>query len=61
MSCLSWSSRGVRNPRTFRVLRDLLKDHNPSFLFLIETISYVSKIEELRVPFDFDSCFQLTK
>ncbi|XP_074325673.1 uncharacterized protein LOC141663760 [Apium graveolens] len=61
MGCISWNCRGPGNPRTVRALNDLLKDHKPSFLFLIELISFANKIEELRVRFCFDSCFLVNR
>lgn len=59
MSCISWNCRGVGNPRTIRALNDLLKDHNLSFPFLIETISFANMIEELRVHFGLFNVSQL--
>ncbi|XP_074374118.1 uncharacterized protein LOC141714500 [Apium graveolens] len=61
MSCLSWNCRGLGNPQTIRALYDLIKDHKPSFVFLIETISVASKIEELRVLFGFEFCFSVDR
>lgn len=56
-----WNCRGLGIPRTVRALSDLLRDHKPIFLFLIETISYSNKIEELRVKFGFDHCFSVDR
>lgn len=47
MNCLSWNCRELGNPRTIRVLGDLIRDHRPNLVFLIETISFANKIEEL--------------
>lgn len=54
MKCLGWNCRGLGNPRTVRNLSDLIKDHSPQFVFLIETISFASRIENLRVRFGYD-------
>ena len=61
MSYISWNCRGLGNPRTIRALGDLLRDYKPIFLFLMETISYASRIEEIRVKFGFDHCFSVDR
>lgn len=61
MSCLSWNCRGVGSPRTVQVLKDLLNNHKPSFVFLIETLSFTKKIEEMRIHFGFDQCFSVDR
>lgn len=61
MSHISWNCRGLGNPRTVHALSDLIRDHRPIFLFLIETISFSNKIEELRVKFGFDYSFSVDK
>lgn len=61
MSYISWNCRGLGKPRTVRALGDMLRDQKPIFLFLIETISVASKIEELRIKFGFDYCFSVDR
>lgn len=61
MSCISWNCRELGNPRTVRALYGLSKDRKPGFLFLVETISFANKIEELRVRFGFDYCFSVDR
>lgn len=61
MKCLGWNCLGLGNPQTVRNLRDLLKDHSPHFVFLIETILYASRIENLRVRFGYDQCFSVDR
>lgn len=61
MSCLSWNCRGLGSPRTVRVLKDLLRVHKPVFVFLMETLSFANKIEDLRVRFGFDNCFSVDR
>ena len=61
MSCLSWNCRGMGSPCTVRVFKDLLRIHKPVFVFLIETLSFANKIEELRVRFGFDNCFSVDR
>lgn len=38
MYLLSWNCRGVGNLRIVRILRDLIKSLNPTFIFLSETL-----------------------
>lgn len=61
MSCLGWNCRGLGNSCTVRNLSYLIKDHNPKFIFLIETISFANKIEELRVRFSYEQCFSVDR
>ncbi|XP_074352491.1 uncharacterized protein LOC141691620 [Apium graveolens] len=61
MKLLGWNCRGLGNPRAVRVLSDLLKARNPDFVFLSETISDASRIENLRVKFGFSQCFSVDR
>lgn len=61
MNCLSWNCRGLGQPRAVRVLCDLVRDRNPDVLFLMETISVGSKMEELRIRMGFVSCFSVDR
>ncbi|XP_074346246.1 uncharacterized protein LOC141685021 [Apium graveolens] len=61
MNCLSWNCRGLGNPRTVRVLGDLLKDRKPDILFLSETIYAANKIEDIRIRFGFVQCFSVDR
>lgn len=61
MSCISWNCRGLGSPRTVRALKDLLKACNPSFVFLMETLSYADRIDELRRSLGFDFCFAVDR
>lgn len=47
--------------RTVQVLNDLVRDRNPDVLFLIETISVASKVEELRIKLGFSQCFSVDR
>lgn len=57
MSFLSWNCRGLGLPCTVRVLKDMLRDVKPIFIFLIKTLSFASRLEEFRVRFGYDYCF----
>lgn len=57
MSCLSWNCRGLANPRAIRLLSDLVRDHRPSMLFLIETICDIEKVLEIKRKIGYDECF----
>lgn len=61
MSCLSWNCRGLGSPRTVRVLKDLVKNRKPSLVFLIETLSFANKVEEIKTRLRFDRCFSVDR
>lgn len=47
MKLLSWNYRGLGNARAVRILGDLVKSHNPSLLFLSETLVMSNVIADL--------------
>lgn len=57
MKCLSWNCWDLRKARTVHVLSDLIRDRKPEMLFLMETISVASKIEDLRIKLGFSNYF----
>ncbi|XP_062171134.1 uncharacterized protein LOC133876926 [Alnus glutinosa] len=57
MSILSWNCRGLGNPQTVRVLHQLVKEKNPSFVFLMETFCSKSYMEKIRCRLGFESLF----
>jgi exonuclease III len=57
MSLISWNCRGLGNPRTVRDLSQMVKEKQPNFLFLIETISSKKRMESLRVKFGYQGLF----
>jgi hypothetical protein len=57
MSFLSWNCRGLGNPQTVRVLHHLVKEKNPSFVFLMETISSKNYMEKIRCRLAYDCLF----
>lgn len=57
MNLLSWNCRGLGNPRTVRVLIDLVKSHKPVFLFLSKTLVHSNKVGELCDKLGFDHYF----
>lgn len=61
MNHLCWNCRGVGNPRTVRVLHDLIRDRKPDVLFLMETIASSNMIEKLRIKFGFANCFSVDR
>lgn len=61
MNLLSWNCRGLGNPRTVRILGEVIKSFNPTFLFLAETKVDSNKIEELCVRYGFDKCFSVNR
>lgn len=61
MNLLSWNCRGLGNHRAVRVLSELIKTHRPDFLFLSETLSLNSKIEELSSKLGFYKWYSVDK
>ncbi|XP_074360389.1 uncharacterized protein LOC141701635 [Apium graveolens] len=61
MCLLSWNCRGLGNPRAVRVLRDILKTHQPELIFLSETLSVGNKIAELSSMFGFSNFFSVDR
>jgi hypothetical protein len=57
MILLSWNCRGLGNPRTVQDLCQLVKNKQPSLLFLMETISKRQKLERLRIRLGFEGMF----
>lgn len=57
MKHLSWNCRGLGNPRAVRHLRDLVKSHNPTLLFLSETLVKKDVIAELSSKLGFADFF----
>ena len=56
MTCLSWNCRGLGNPRTVQVLRDLVLSKRPYFIFLMETLIDVNKAEDIRKLIIYEGC-----
>ncbi|XP_042939499.1 uncharacterized protein LOC122274529 [Carya illinoinensis] len=57
MSILVWNCRRLGNPRTVSVLRNLTKDKWPNLVFLMETKSRKSRLEEFRRSLKLEGCF----
>ncbi|XP_042969117.1 uncharacterized protein LOC122301806 [Carya illinoinensis] len=57
MSLLTWNCRGLGNPRSVRILRNLTKEKNPFLVFLMETKSRKQKLEEVRLQLQMYGCF----
>lgn len=57
MSILNWNYRGLGHPRTVQILLQLVQNKKPSFVFLIETLSYKNKLESLKSKLRFDGLF----
>lgn len=61
MNLLSWNCRGLGNPRSVRILRDLVKSQKPDFLFLSETLVENNVIEDLSVKFGFLAYYSVNR
>ncbi|XP_074336036.1 uncharacterized protein LOC141673201 [Apium graveolens] len=61
MNLLSWNCRGLGNPRTVRVLGDVIRSLKPTFLFLSETKVDKGRIDELCSKYGFSDCFAVNR
>lgn len=61
MSYLSWNCRGLGHPRTVQVLVDLSKQYNPVFIFLMETLCHIDKLEKLKIQLGYVGLFVVDK
>lgn len=61
MILLSWNCRGLGTPRTVRVLKEMIKSHRPTFLFLSETLVEGNKIEVLSSKLGFSNYFSVDR
>lgn len=61
MKLLSWNCRGLGSPRAVRLFGDLLKSHNPDFVFLSETLVETKVIKEVVDKFGFFDFFAVDR
>ncbi len=59
MSILSWNYQGLGNPWTVRHLHELVKENNPSILFLMETRMKAVEMEKVRQRLRFNFVFSV--
>uniref|UniRef100_A0A2N9G3M9 CCHC-type domain-containing protein n=1 Tax=Fagus sylvatica TaxID=28930 RepID=A0A2N9G3M9_FAGSY len=59
MSILSWNCQGLGNPWTVRHLHELVKENNPSILFLMETRMKAVEMEKVRQRLRFNFVFSV--
>ncbi|KAF5450624.1 hypothetical protein F2P56_030956, partial [Juglans regia] len=59
MSILVWNCRGLGNPRTVSVLRNLSKEKYPTLVFLVETKCRRKRMEVVRRCLQMDGCFSV--
>lgn len=60
MSCISWNCRGLGNPRALGTLQELIREKRPHFIFLVETISSVLQLDEIKVLLGYDGVFAVS-
>lgn len=61
MNLLGWNCRGMGSPRAIRILKDLVKSHNPDFVFLSETLVNSDVMTEIADKLGFTSSFAVSK
>lgn len=60
MSCISWNCRGLGNSRALGTLQELIREKRPHFIFLVETISSVLQLDEIKVLLGYDGVFAVS-
>lgn len=60
MKILSWNVRGLNNPRTFRVVLDVLRRRSPDVIFLSEIRCDHSRIVALKTSLNLFNCFSVS-
>ncbi|KAL5766928.1 hypothetical protein ACOSP7_017545 [Xanthoceras sorbifolium] len=61
MKTLMWNVRGLGNPRTFRSLRNLLRELCPSLVFLSEIRLDVGSVDRLKNSLGFQGGFEVAR
>ena len=57
MNILSWNCPGMGNPRSVRMLLDLVSRFKPNLVFLMETIVNKRKVESVQHQIRYDGLF----
>src|SRR5437016_4181107 len=60
MSVLDWNYRGLGNATTVNELRELVKEHAPSVLCVVETQLHKTRVESLARTLGFDNAFAVS-
>lgn len=61
MILLGWNCRGLGQPCTVHVLKDILKSHKPNTLFFSETLVKGNEIEALAPKIGIDSFYSVDR
>lgn len=61
MNLVGWNYRGLGQPRTVRVLKEMVKSHQPRILFLSETLVEGNKIETLASKIGYENFFSVDR
>ncbi|XP_019160043.1 PREDICTED: uncharacterized protein LOC109156647 [Ipomoea nil] len=56
MSYFSWNCRGLGNSMAVHVLLGFVNKYKPDILFLCETLSNASKMEQVRIKLKYENC-----
>ncbi|XP_057779716.1 uncharacterized protein LOC130998302 [Salvia miltiorrhiza] len=59
MNALSWNCRGLGQPLAVPTILELNRVHRPSVIFLCETLSHRTRLEEIKNRLNFDGCFSV--
>lgn len=56
MKTLCWNTRGLGNPRSVRVLYDIIRHEDPNMVFPIETKLVTRKLKRIRLRLCLHGC-----
>lgn len=57
MTCVSWNCRGLVAATTFRELNDLIRDHKPAIIFLMQTRAHKERVNRIKRRFRYQHVF----
>ena len=61
MKILSWNCRGLAIPKQFLLYVSWFELARQMLFFLLETLAYVNKLEELRWKLGYECCFAVDR
>lgn len=53
---ISWNCQGLGSSLTIQTLKELIREHKPTIIFLMETKNSKNKLETLRTRIGMDNC-----
>lgn len=59
MKILRWNYKELMSPRVLRALKRLIRNENPTLIFLMETHLKDGELQVIKYKFDFEHVFTL--